>query len=116
MMEQNRTLVEARCPLDGPVPVRIVEMSCATAADDWADGSPGLCSFTCPTCNREVINPVPSEGIKTLWLLGSKRWNGAVPFELLEPHSGPSLSWDELLDAHEALEAICCPPEPLASS
>ncbi len=115
-MEENRTLVEARCPWDGPVPVRIVEMSCAIPADGSADASPGLCSFTCPVCNREVINPIPLEGIKTLWLLGSKRSTGHVPFELLEPHAGPPLSWDDVLNAHEALKGTCCPAEPLASS
>ena len=107
---ENRTMVEARCPWDGTVPVRIVEMSCATAAGDGANGPAGLCSFACPTCGREVINPVPLDGIKTLWLLGSEQSTGHVPFELLEPHTGPPLSWDDVLDAHEALERICCPP------
>ncbi len=118
MMEEkeNRTMVEARCPWDGTVAVRIVEMSCGTVAGDSADGSAGLCSFMCPVCSREVINPVPLQGVKTLWLLGSEQSTGHVPFELLEPHGGPPLSWDDVLAAHEALEHMCCPPEQLAST
>lgn len=113
-MRDNRTLVEARCPWDGPVPVPIDEMKCAIAPGDSGE-SAGLCSFRCPTCSREVINPVPSEGIRTLWLLGSDRATGHVPFELLEPHPSSPMSWDDILAAHEALEQICCPPEQLAS-
>jgi hypothetical protein len=30
--------------------------------------------------------------------------DGSVPFELLESHSGPPLSWDDVLDFKLALE------------
>jgi hypothetical protein len=30
--------------------------------------------------------------------------SGSVPFELLEPHTGPPLSWDDVLDFTLALE------------
>jgi hypothetical protein len=35
---------------------------------------------------------------------GATHPSGAVPFELLEAHAGPALSWDDLLDFTLALE------------
>jgi hypothetical protein len=31
--------------------------------------------------------------------------SGSAPFELLEPHAGPPLSWDDVLDFMLALES-----------
>jgi hypothetical protein len=35
---------------------------------------------------------------------GAGHMTGRVPFELLEAHTGPPLSWDDLLDFKPALE------------
>jgi hypothetical protein len=35
---------------------------------------------------------------QTLLGAGAGHMNGSIPFELLEPHTGPLLSWDDVLD------------------
>jgi hypothetical protein len=105
--------VEAECPWCGRVEVAVPGLRCRVESRDQAQG---LCEFTCPACSRLVLAPVPAPGVDMLLRLGASQALGAVPFELLEPRLGGPLSWDEILDAHVALERGCCPQEELTRS
>lgn len=73
-----------------------------------------LCKFACPTCDRILLLPVPPIEISSLLLLGARRAK-SLPFELLEEHSGPAVSWDELPDLHFELQTQSFPQQELAS-
>jgi hypothetical protein len=104
---------EAECPWCGLVQVEVPDLRCEVAPHGTTEG---LCEFTCPVCSRLVLAPVSAAGVDTLRRLGAARVPGAVPFELLEPHPEAPLSWDDVLDAHVALERGCCPQDELTGS
>lgn len=76
-------------------------------------GNLGLCEFTCPICFRLVLMPTAESGMEAVRRVGVSELAGTIPWELLEPHAGPPLSWDELLDLHLAVSRTCCPQEEL---
>lgn len=61
-------------------------------------------SFGCKNCLREVCKPAGQEQIKLLIQGGvtPEYWN--VPPEATEEHTGPPLTYDELLEFHERLK------------
>jgi hypothetical protein len=91
-------------------------------------GRRGLYRFTCPSCtllvtkpaDRRIVRLLSSVGVKA-WLpgpgIGLGSWSGSgtradagttrpdLPAEALEPHQGPPLTWDDLLDFHFVLQA-----------
>ena len=71
-----------------------------------------LCEFPCPGCERSLLLPIAPAEIPTLVLLGA-RTERSLPFELLEAHSGPAVSWDEVLDLHFELERHAFPQQEL---
>jgi hypothetical protein len=95
---RERGLVQAECPACGSV---------------IAKASALACEFPCPTCDRGLLIPVAPMEISSLLLLGAHKIR-SLPFELLEVHSGPSVSWDEVLDLHLELEGQSFPQEELA--
>lgn len=111
-MDQS-SRIEAACPWCGPVEVTVPGLRCLVEPRRRAQG---ICEFTCPMCGRPVLTPVPVAGVQTLQRLGAGQLPGSVPFELLEPHPWGPLSWDEILDAHVALERACCPQDELTRS
>lgn len=105
--------IEAECPWCGLVQVEVPDLRCEVAPHGTTEA---LCEFTCPMCSRLVLAPVPAAGVETLRRLGAGPVRGSVPFELLEPHPEAPLSWDDVLDAHVALERSCCPQDELSGS
>jgi hypothetical protein len=105
--------IDAECPWCGPVQVQVADLRCEVAPHGPTGG---LCEFICPMCSRLVLAPVPAAAVDTLRRLGAGPVPGAVPFELLERRPRAPLSWDDLLDAHIALERTCCPQDELARS
>ncbi len=106
---EDRTHLEAECRWCGTVHVATEDFRCA-----FKPGAPhGLCEFSCPLCSRPLWRGLPASAIKTLLLLGAGPIEGRIPYELLEDRSGRSLSWDEILDVHDALEQTCCPQDEL---
>jgi predicted RNA-binding Zn-ribbon protein involved in translation (DUF1610 family) len=106
---RERGLVQAECPACGSVIAKASALACAVSEADEA----GLCEFPCPTCDRVLLIPVAPMEISSLLLLGAHKIR-SLPFELLEVHSGPSVSWDEVLDLHLELEGQSFPQEELA--
>ena len=106
----ERGLVQARCPTCGEVVAEASALMCGVSEPDEA----ALCEFPCPYCQRALLIPVPPIEIASLLLLGAQEAE-SLPFELLEAHSGPAVSWDELLDLHLELEARSFPQDELGS-
>ena len=103
-----RERVKAECPACGPVVAHPSALACGVSeADEGA-----LCDFPCPTCDRVLLIPVSPVEISTLLLLGARKTR-SLPFEFLEPHSGPTVSWDEVLDLHFELEGQPFPQQEL---
>jgi hypothetical protein len=69
-----------------------------------AAGGKGLCEMRCPVCSTVVLVPAAATAVETLRRAGAGPMSGSVPFELLEAHIGPPLSWDDVLDFSLALE------------
>lgn len=97
---RHQGLVQAECATCGHVIAPASELVCAVSEDDVA----ALCEFPCPRCDRVLMLPLAPTEVSTLILLGAHKAR-SMPFELLEEHSGPAVSWDEILDLHLELEA-----------
>lgn len=88
------TQINASCPVCGPVRTTnhdVLLMVCT-------DASLSYYSFPCPNC-REIVKKSADESIISLLMSGGVRpivWE--VPREALEPHSGPPISLDDLID------------------
>jgi len=88
------------CPGCGPVVLPARELRCELVAS----GDKGICELRCPVCSTMVLVPAGPVAVETMRDGGAGHMTGSVPFELLEPHSGPPLSWDEVLDFKLALD------------
>ena len=97
---QNAIKVRVVCPSCGPVVLPAAELRCELEAD----GSKGICELRCPDCSATLVVPAGPAAVATMRDGGAGRMTGSVPFELLEPHTGPPLSWDDLLDFKLALD------------
>ncbi|CAN5607838.1 hypothetical protein BH20ACT2_BH20ACT2_06440 [soil metagenome] len=64
----------------------------------------GSYSFVCPGCRLAVAKEAKPHVIDILVASGVAvvRWD--LPLELQEPHRGPAITHDDLLDFHELLE------------
>jgi hypothetical protein len=105
---KGRGLVEAECPSCGTVVAPAPALVCGVSEAEKT----ALCEFHCPTCDRVLTRPVAPLDVNTLLLLGANR-SQSLPFELLEAHSGPAVSWDEVLDLHLELEERAFPQDEL---
>ena len=92
--------VRVQCPGCGPVVVPAEEFCCELEAA----GGRGICELRCPVCSAMLVVPARAEAVETMRRAGAGRLPRA-PFELLEPHVGPPLSWDEVLDFTLAMDA-----------
>ena len=104
----ERGLVQAECPTCGTVVAWASSLVCGISEEEEA----ALCEFPCPTCDLILLRALPPIEITTLFLLGASKSKG-LPFELLEAHSGPTVSWDEILDLHVELERQLFPQREL---
>lgn len=92
-------LVEGECAWCGMVTVPIDHLGCiASEADER-----GLCQFGCPLCGRLATKSVSLLEVKTLLVAGARLLHHA-PLELLEPKTGDTVSWDDVLDFGLAFE------------
>jgi hypothetical protein len=92
--------VRAVCPGCGPLVLPAAEFQCELEAS----GPKGICELRCPVCSTTVLVPAVASSVEMLWRAGAGHMSGPVPFELLESHAGPPLSWDDVLDFTLALE------------
>lgn len=97
---RSKVEVRAVCPGCGPMIVPAEDFRCEleTASRE------GICELRCPVCSATILLPAAAPAVETLWRAGAGHMGGTAPFELLEPHTGPPLSWDDVLDFKLALE------------
>ncbi len=98
---RNRIEVRTRCPWCGPV---VVDGGLLRCEREPRTPSRGLCELDCPSCSQPILFSTARDVMQALFDGGAKHPSGPVPFELLEAHAGPPLSWDDLLDFKVALE------------
>jgi hypothetical protein len=91
--------VRVVCPGCGPVVVPANELRCELEAA----GERGICELRCPLCTATVLVPAVASSVKTMHGAGAGHMSIA-PFELLEAHVGPPISWDDVLDFSLALD------------
>jgi hypothetical protein len=103
---RSRIQVRMTCPRCGPMVVDGGLLRCET---EPRPPSRGLCELDCPSCSQPILFSTAPAVMEALLEGGAKHPSGAVPFELLEPHAGPPLSWDDLLDFTVALERTAWP-------
>jgi hypothetical protein len=90
----NAIKVRVVCPGCGPVVLPAKELRCEVQAP----GGEGICELSCPVCSTLLIVPAGPVAVETMRDGGAGHMSGSVPFELLEPHTGPPLTWDDILD------------------
>ena len=104
----ERIQVRTACPTCGPVLVEAGLLRCEMEPA-VSEPSRGLCELTCPSCSQPLLFATAPAVLKALFKSGVQHSSGAVPFELLEAHAGPALSWDDLLDFKLALDRSSWP-------
>jgi predicted RNA-binding Zn-ribbon protein involved in translation (DUF1610 family) len=88
------TTIKASCPSCGEValtPADVALMVCSHAPLSYY-------SFQCPSCHGEVRKPADDHVVQLLVSGGVPATVWDVPAEALEPHGGPALTYDDLLD------------------
>jgi hypothetical protein len=90
-----RITVKAVCPVCGEV-----EMP---NCDVWlkvCTNGPGLSTygFQCPACHQPVERQACDRAVMQLISAGVSAEAWALPAELFEPHTGPPIGYDDLLD------------------
>jgi hypothetical protein len=94
------TTVRVVCPDCGEVTVAI----CALEVEIGNDTAASSYSFACPTCSGRVRRETSVQVVNILFAEGVRIRVREVPQEAYEAHSGPPISWDDLLDFHISLE------------
>jgi hypothetical protein len=95
------TRIRATCPGCGEVELTPpdVELRVCKAEEH------SFYAFVCPECYQTVTKPADRRvvGLLTSGGVPAQPWD--PPSEILEPRSGPTLTWDDLLDLHLELES-----------
>ncbi len=88
--------IRASCPTCGDVELRIgdVEVKMCSSTGE------GSYVFRCPSCLLAVSKPAEPNVVEVLVASGVRLSTWQLPAELDEPHYGPPISYDELLEFH----------------
>ncbi len=95
------TTIKASCPSCGEVELTSADVRLMVCSH------PPLSyyAFDCPGCVDEVRKPADEHVVTLLMSGGVPATVWELPAEALEPHTGPALSYDDLLDFCTALAA-----------
>lgn len=94
--------MRATCAWCGDIVVATTDVQCAIDHG----GERALLSFACPGCTRSVLVNTSAPRAAARLLGGAQLVTGTLPLELLEVHTGPPLTWDDLLDLHLEIELL----------
>jgi hypothetical protein len=92
--------IRATCPDCGDVDLSVPDLKvlvCLTTCE-------GAYTFQCPGCLLAVSKPAEGEVVDLLLAAGVELSAWDLPAELSEPHDGPPLTTDDLIDLHFALQ------------
>jgi ribosomal protein S27AE len=92
--------IKAECPRCGVVRLRVPDLTVRVCVDDER----GAYRFHCPRCSDAVIHDASAAICALLVSVGVQEEVWRLPAELLEEHTGPMLTPDDLLDFHLLLE------------
>lgn len=95
--------VRAQCDLCGVVtlPARQIEVHVCENRRELS-----FYRFDCPSCHRTAEHSACGIAIMRLLSVPTQVIRWKVPAEALEPHAGPPLTADDLIDLHEQLAAL----------
>jgi hypothetical protein len=88
------TTIKASCPGCGDVELTSSDITLRVCND----APRSYYAFTCPTCDDRVRKPADDHIVSLLMSGGVRAEVWEVPAEVLEPRTGPTLSYDDLLD------------------
>jgi len=94
--------MRARCMWCGEIRFAIEDLECAIPAR----APEALCGFVCPSCGVPQFRRTTPERAIDYVRSGAQRPTGPFPVELLEPHIGPAISWNDILDLRLAFAEI----------
>jgi hypothetical protein len=97
-------IVRTTCPTCGDVEMTIGDLRvrlCSTTDE-------GSYAFRCPSCRLLVSKPIETSVVDVLVLAGVELVVWQMPAELDEHHSGPPVSYDDLLEFHFQLQQVDC--------
>lgn len=94
------TTIEATCPTCGTIERTPADFELAVCDDTAASWY----AFVCPECNERIQKHADERVIALLIAEGVTPMRWALPLELMEPHDGPVISLDDILDFHLLLE------------
>ena len=99
-MDRYRQIIVS-CQDCGQTRVAIDEVTVRNCLDDaqWSY------RFTCNECGRPSVEPTSESRARDALELGVALEAWRYPAELAEPHAGPPLELDDLLELHRALVA-----------
>jgi hypothetical protein len=97
----DQARVQAGCLWCGTVEFGLHELQVHVAGEDE-----GLLEFSCPVCGRLNVRALGRAELASLTRVGATPSEGPAPFELLEEHTGPAITWDDLIDFHEAVSRL----------
>lgn len=90
------TTIRANCPSCGDVQLRATDLVVRVCSDDES----GSYCFRCPACEKAVAKEASRRIIDLLVSSGVRMQVWRLPAELHEPHLGPTVTPDDLLDFH----------------
>jgi hypothetical protein len=96
------TTIKASCPVCGDVdltPAQVKLVVCNRI--EWS-----YYAFLCTGCEDEIRKPADEEIISLLITGGVDAQMWEIPAEALEEHSGPAITYDDVLDFVLALEDL----------
>jgi hypothetical protein len=94
------TTIKATCPGCGEVDLTaediLLRIGAARAVNTYG--------FNCPDCADFIEKPADERIVRLLLSGGVIPVPVHVPAEVLEPHEGPAIDYDDVLDFHEQLQ------------
>jgi hypothetical protein len=97
--------IKASCPCCGDVELKPAQVRLVVCSvGEWS-----YYAFACTTCGDEVRKPAGPQVQSLLRTGGVAVEHWVVPAEALEEHTGPTISYDDVLDFALRLEALDTP-------
>jgi hypothetical protein len=96
--------IRASCPTCGDVELTSGDLTVRVCAAD----NQGAYVFRCPDCRLAVAKQADTKIVDLLVSSGVDLVVWHLPAELGEPHSGPPITYDDLLEFHYALQMDGC--------
>jgi len=93
--------IRASCPTCGDVELTSRDVTVQVCATN----NQGSYAFRCPACNVAVSKMAEQRIVDLLVSSGVRLSVWSMPAELDEVHTGPALTYDDLLELHQELQA-----------